>query len=161
MTPVLFNLHGLSLNDNCTSRWGGIAHLPAVELNDDLAIAVVVHFFKFANVACSDMTCQHVAQNRNDQHQRDPPRTFITLRRIQSTENLKGGEPPTWFPTYRPSPSYQPGCLLSLFYAYAGKRTNEVSCSMVQQVLCFLCSLNRLLDLQYDAMKVATYRASA
>ena len=38
-------------------------YIPAVQLDDDLAVAVVIDLLELANVAC-DMHCQHVMSEK-------------------------------------------------------------------------------------------------
>ena len=38
-------------------------HLPAVELDDDLAVAVVIYLLEFANVACRQRESVYVAKD--------------------------------------------------------------------------------------------------
>jgi len=51
MTPVLLRLHVLLVTILHVN--GMIVSLPAVQLDDDLAVAVVVDLLELANVACA------------------------------------------------------------------------------------------------------------
>lgn len=79
----------------------------AIELDNDLAVAVVIDFLKLANVAWTELS---VCRNRlNDALQRGIRQRVRSLHAIaQSSGHLKGKGRVTG--SSRPLPSYQPGC---------------------------------------------------
>ncbi len=132
-----------------------VGDVPAVELDDDFARAVVVDFFEFANVACEKSKVSDVARRLNVGLQMGVRERVRSSHGVGYIGHLKG-KGRVVFKGSKPLPSYQPE------WRYGAKIANNASVIKEHSwhIPCFCITLKNL-TITLELGRMRTWRFPA